>query len=299
MRLAVDAGELVRTERLLEDLWSEQAGGVAPNTLQSKVSMLRRALGEPGLVTGGGAGYTLAVDPGRSMRGRYCGSRSPPRRSARPVMPVPPPAACATALAMFHGEVLPDGGDGAWLAPHRSRLEEVRLRLTEDHLAARIALGAAGQVIGELETLVAAHPLREGLWRLLITALYQTGRQADALAAYRRIQRLLADELGLDPGVELQALEAQILRQDAALTLPTGVAGPTGVSSSLVGREADISAVSRARQRAPSDHRGRPGRGGQDPVGQRAVGRWGRAGPPGERPDGGRDLGRRWRGPQP
>ena len=159
------------------------------------------------------------------MPWRYCGSRSPPRHFARPAIPAAA-RSCATALAMFHGEVLPDGGDGAWLAPHRSRLEEARLRLTEDHLAARIALGAAGQVIGELETLVAAHPLREGLWRLLITALYQTGRQADALAAYRRIQRLLDDELGLDPGVELQALEAQILRQDAALTLPTSVAGP-------------------------------------------------------------------------
>ena len=245
VRLAVAPGELVRTERLLEDLWSEQAGGVAPNTLQSKVSMLRRALGEPGLVSGSGAGYTLAVDPGSvdawevlrlaesAAALRAAGDASAAARS------------CATALAMFHGEVLPDGGDGAWLAPHRSRLEEVRLRLTEDHLAARVALGAAGQVTGELETLVAAHPLREGLWRLLITALYQTGRQADALAAYRRIQRLLADELGLDPGVDLQALEAQILRQDAALTLPTGVAGPTGVSSSLVGREADISVVSR------------------------------------------------------
>ena len=64
VRLAVDAGELVRTERLIDDLWSEQAGGVAPNTLQSKVSRLRRALGEPGLITGGGAGYVLAVDPG-------------------------------------------------------------------------------------------------------------------------------------------------------------------------------------------------------------------------------------------
>ena len=214
VRLAVAPGELVRTERLLEDLWSEQAGGVAPNTLQSKVSMLRRALGEPGLVSGSGAGYTLAVDPGSvdawevlrlaesAAALRAAGDASAAARS------------CATALAMFHGEVLPDGGDGAWLAPHRSRLEEVRLRLTEDHLAARVALGAAGQVTGELETLVAAHPLREGLWRLLITALYQTGRQADALAAYRRIQRLLADELGLDPGVELQALEAQFLRRN-------------------------------------------------------------------------------------
>jgi predicted ATPase/DNA-binding SARP family transcriptional activator len=245
VRLAVDAGELVRTERLLEDLWSEQARGVAPNTLQSKVSMLRRALGDPGLVTGGGAGYTLAVDPRwvdacevlrlaeTAAALRAAGNASAAARS------------CATALAMFHGEVLPDGGDGAWLAPHRSRLEEVRMRLTEDHLAARIVLGAAGQVIGELETLVAAHPLREGLWRLLITALYQTGRQADALAAYRRIQRLLGDELGLDPGVELQALEAQILRQDVVLTPPASASGPTGLSSSLVGREADVSAVSR------------------------------------------------------
>jgi predicted ATPase/DNA-binding SARP family transcriptional activator/tetratricopeptide (TPR) repeat protein len=245
VRLAVDAGEFVRTERLVEDLWSEQHGGIAPNTLQSKVSMLRRALGEPGLVTGGAAGYTLAVDR------RWIDACEVLRlaESAAALRAAGDAAAaarcCATALAMFHGEVLPDGGDGAWLAPHRSRLEEVRLRLTEDHLAARIALGAAGQVIGELDTLVTAHPLREGLWRLLITALYQSGRQADALAAYRRIQRLLDDELGLDPGVELQALETQILRQDAALTLPTSIAGPTGVSSSLLGREADISVLSR------------------------------------------------------
>lgn len=245
VRLAVVPGELVRTERLLEDLWSEQAAGVAPNTLQSKVSMLRRALGEPRLVSGGGAGYTLAVDP-KSVDAwevvRLAESAAALRAAGDAVAAA---RSCAAALAMFHEDLLPDGGDGAWLAPHRSRLEEVRLRLTEDHLAARIALGAAGQVVGELETLVAAEPLREGLWRLLITALYQTGRQADALAAYRRIQRLLAEELGLDPGVELQALEAQILRQDAALTVPTGVTGPHRVSSSLVGREADFSAVNR------------------------------------------------------
>lgn len=245
VRLAVAPGELVRAERLLEDLWSEQAGGVAPNTLQSKVSMLRRALGEPGLIIGSGAGYTLAVDPARVDAWeavRLAGSAA----ALRAAGDAGAAARCsATALAMFHDEVLPDGGDGAWLAPHRSRLEEVRLGLTEDHLAARIALGAAGQLVGELEMLVAAHPLREGLWRLLITALYQTGRQADALAAYRRIQRLLADELGLDPGTELQTLEARILRQDAALALPAVVAAePSGAWPSLVGREADISAVS-------------------------------------------------------
>ena len=202
-------------------------------------------MGEPGLVTGGGAGYALAVDPGwvDACEVLRLAEAAAALRAAGDAAATA--RCCATALAMFHGEVLPDGGDGAWLAPHRSRLEEVRMRLTEDHIGARIALGAAGQVIGELETLVAAHPLREGLWRLLITALYQTGRQADALAAYRRIQRLLDDELGLDPGVELQTLEAQILRQDEALTQPIGPSGPAGLGSSLVGRKADVSAVSR------------------------------------------------------
>ena len=115
----------------------------------------------------------------------------------------------------------PGGARRGWIEPYRARLEETRLGLTEDHLAARLELGAAGELVGELETLVAAHPLREGLWTLLITALYRAGRQADALAAYRRVQRLLADELGLDPGPELQVLERQVLRQDPALAAPT------------------------------------------------------------------------------
>ncbi|GIF63816.1 SARP family transcriptional regulator [Asanoa ishikariensis] len=234
VRLALDAGELVRTERLIEDLW----GGGARNTVQSKVSALRRALGDPALVQGGPAGYTLAIGRGQV--------------DALEVLRLAEvDGDTATALAMFRGDLLlPGAGDGAWVAPHRTRLREARLRLTEDSLAARIDLGAAGELVGDLEGLVEAHPLRERLWALLITALYRSGRQADALTAYRRVQRRLADELGVDPGRELRDLEQRVLRQDHGLDAPAPGNLP-GVSASLVGRDAELTALTRATR----DHR--------------------------------------------
>ena len=126
---------------------------------------------------------------------------------------------------MFRGEIFADGGDGEWLLPHRTRWEELRLGLIEDVLASRLDLGAAADVVGELEALVDQHPMREGLWALLITALYRSGRPGDALAAYRRIKDQIADELGLDPGPELQALEQRVLLRDPTL-------GPLGRSRS-------------------------------------------------------------------
>ena len=144
---------------------------------------------------------------------------------------------------MFSGEVLPSGERrGGRAVP--ARLEETRLELIEEHLAGRLERGAAGELVAELQSLVADHPLREGLWTLLITALYRADRQADALAAYRRVQTLLADELGLDPGPELQVLERQVLRQDPVLTAPKPVPGNlSGPSGSLHGRAADLAAV--------------------------------------------------------
>ena len=126
-------------------------------------------------------------------------------------------ATCRAGVALFATEVLPAAGEAEWARAHRVRLEEARLRLTEDELAARMQLGASGEVTGVLEALVAAHPLRERLWALLVTALYRAGRQSDALAAHRRVARLLAEELGVDPGPELAALERQVLTHDRAL----------------------------------------------------------------------------------
>ena len=95
------------------------------------------------------------------------------------------------------------------------------MKLVETRLSARLRLGDAGDVIGELEAAVAAYPYQEGLWELLITALYRAGRQADALATYQRVRARLADELGLDPGPRLRQLEQQILNHDPALRGPT------------------------------------------------------------------------------
>ena len=191
VRLALEAGVMVRTERLIEDLWADEAVGTARNVLQTKVSRLRRALDDAALVTGTSAGYTLQVDPSAvdALEVLRLAEEASALRSAGD-----PSAAlemCTTALAMFHGEILSAAGDADWVVPYRARLGEVRLGLIEDQLAARLDLGAAGEVIGELEALVSAHPLREGLWALLMVALYRDGRQADALATYQRARTLL------------------------------------------------------------------------------------------------------------
>jgi DNA-binding SARP family transcriptional activator len=234
IRLALEAGVHVRTDRLIDELWSAQASGVARNTVQAKVSKLRRVLGDADLLTGDRSGYRLHIDPARVdalevLRVAEAGFGS---AGAEPVR-----RATAEALTAFRGE-LPSFD---WFAPYRLRLDEARLRLTEDHLGARLALGADAELVGELETLVAAHPWREELWRLLITALYRADRQADALAAYARVRRTLADDLGIDPGPGLQALETRILRQDAALAPPRG--NLPARSASLVGRAADVTAL--------------------------------------------------------
>ena len=112
-------------------------------------------------------------------------------------------------------------------------------------------------MIGELEAAVAAYPYQEGLWELLITALYRAGRQADALAAYQRVRARLADELGLDPGPRLQQLEQQVLNQDPALRGPGAAGNLPSLSAELVGREAEIAALSEllGRQAARRDRR--------------------------------------------
>jgi predicted ATPase/DNA-binding SARP family transcriptional activator len=242
IRLALEAGALVRTDRLIEDLWADDAATTGRNTLQSKVSSLRRALGDAATVNGSSAGYTLEIHP-----------------SAVDALEVPRLAAtageqlasgdaaaarqtCDTALAMFRGEVLVDAGDGDWLVPHRARLEEVRLRLVEDRFAARLELGAAGEVTPELEAVVVEHPLRERLWELLITALYRSGRQADALATYTRVRELLGEELGIDPGPALRLLEQRVLLQDPVLdsTARRSPGRLPPLTSELVGRAREL-----------------------------------------------------------
>ncbi len=250
MYLALAGGTTVRTERLFEDLWGGEAAVVGKNALQSKVSQLRRALGDPLLVLGRGTGYTLALDPDavdalhvtrladEAAAFRQAGEASATDR------------ACSSALALYRGESLFDASDAEWLMPHRAHFEALRLRLVEHQLGARMDLGASGEVISELETLADAYPLREGFSALLMTALYRDGRQAEALAAYRRVREQLAEELGLDPSPDLQKLEQRILVQDPSLDPPTGARSRPALSvsggnlpplsSTMVGRDREL-----------------------------------------------------------
>ena len=206
--------------------------------------MLRRALGDPALVAGADGGYALRVDPGAvdaltvvedaaAAAGRL--DAGDPRGAAE---------LSAEALARYRGDPLAAAGD--WARPHRALLDEARIALLQTGFAARLALG--DDVIGELEAAIAAHPYQERLWELLITALYGAGRQADALAAYRRIRARLAEDLGLEPGPRLRELESRVLGHDPALQVagrPAATAGNLpSLAAGLVGRDTEIAALS-------------------------------------------------------
>ncbi|MFN0144384.1 MAG: BTAD domain-containing putative transcriptional regulator [Mycobacterium sp.] len=216
VRLALDAGVVVRAERLVEDLWSDHAVHTNPNTLQSKITRLRRALGQPSPVLSIDHGYALQIDPAEVdalavLRNTASAARSLERnedRSARDL--------CATALSRFRGDILPAGG-GVWAEGWRAQLEQARITLLETGFAARVRLGEVTELITPLEVAVEAHPFREGLWELLITSLYRAGRQADALATYQRVRTVLGEQLGLEPGPRLRAIEQQVLIHAPAL----------------------------------------------------------------------------------
>ena len=177
-------------------------------------------------LTKGDAGYTLALTPDHvdalTVR-RLAQEAAAARGTGDPERVI---ELCDRALGLFHGEVLPAVADAPWAQPYRQRLTETRLDLTEDRLAARVDLGAGSELVSELEELVAAHPLREHGWILLVTTLVRAGRQGDALAACARVRGLLARELGIDPGPQLRLLEEQVLRQDPALLGPARPAAP-------------------------------------------------------------------------
>ncbi len=251
IRLALDSTVTVSADRLIEDLWGVEATATERNTVQAKISKLRRALGEAAVVSGGRLGYTLEVDPSAVDALEVLRVAQAARELLDAGETEAALESCTRALAMFRGDaVLSDAGNGDWLVPYRVRLEEVRIGLVEDQLAARMERGAGREVIGELEALVVVHPLRERIWELLVTALYRAGRQADALATYQRVRVLLSDELGLDPGPRLQQLEQQILVQDSSLgdrlgsqPLDARAGNLPSMSPDLVGREAELAAL--------------------------------------------------------
>jgi predicted ATPase/DNA-binding SARP family transcriptional activator len=235
VHLALAAGTPVRADRLLDDLWAGTPTN--RNTLQQKVARLRRSLGDPSLLAGGDDGYRLAIESDAVDAHRVLRDVKAATVLFEDGDHAEAAAVSASALALFRGDVLPSAGD--WAAPQRARLEEARMQLMETRFAARLRLGE--DVIGELDAAVATAPYREGLWELLITALYRGGRQADALAAYQRMRTRLADELGLEPGPRLKEIERQILTQDQSLAVRAG--NLPSLAAELVARDGEIAAL--------------------------------------------------------
>jgi predicted ATPase/DNA-binding SARP family transcriptional activator/tetratricopeptide (TPR) repeat protein len=209
--LVVHAGRVVSVDRLVEDLWAERPPGNPANTLQGRVSALRRALGSAGagLVVTRPSGYVLEVEPERVDAGRF--ERLVAAAGAGAV------GLLEQGLGLWRGPALVEFADLPWAQVEAARLEELRLAAVERLVELRLAGGGHGGVVGELEGLVAAHPTRERLRGLLMLAYYRSGRQADALGVYQRTRVVLAEELGIDPSPELQRLHQQILVQDPTL----------------------------------------------------------------------------------
>lgn len=213
--LLLSRGRPVSTDRLIEEIWSGEPPATALKSVQVYVARLRRALGDGRLVTRG-RGYEIEVAPGELDADRFdelvrAASGAPAEEAAQRLR---------EALALVRGAPLADLSLEPWAQADIARLEERRLAALEARTDADLELGRHRELVAELETLVGEHPFREHLLEQLMLALYRSGRQSDALDAYRRGAGRLRSEFGLEPGRSLQELERQILRQDPALDPP-------------------------------------------------------------------------------
>ncbi|PWU23606.1 MAG: hypothetical protein C5B48_08290 [Candidatus Rokuibacteriota bacterium] len=212
--LALRAGEAVSADVVIEELWGGKPPKTAREALHNYVSQLRKQLGEDAIETRGN-GYLLDGNLDLARFERLVAAA----RDAGTV------EECATglreALALWRGPPLADLAYEPFAAAEIQRLEELHLAARKDLIDAELELGRQAELIPELEALVAEHPYRERLRGQLMLALYRSGRQADALAAYRDARTTLDEELGLEPSTALRELEQAILRQDPSLDLPT------------------------------------------------------------------------------
>ncbi|MFJ5721662.1 AfsR/SARP family transcriptional regulator [Streptomyces sp. NPDC093149] len=211
-RLVLDAGRAVRPEALVEALWAESPPVDQANALQSLVSRLRRVLGDPALLTSGPAGYRLAVEADAVDAVRFEQLARSGRQLHARARPAEAAATLREALDLWRGPALADVREAPFAGAEAERLERARLAALGDRIEADLALGADPDLIAELESLTADHPLHEGLHAQLIRALAVGGRGAEALAAYQRLRGTLADTFGSDPGPQVQAAHLAVLR---------------------------------------------------------------------------------------
>ena len=245
-RLLLEPNRVVAYDELIEAVWPDEPPRRARHTLQVYVSSLRRALGKD-RIRSDARGYSARVGPEELDLSRFERLSAEGRARLRSGDAEGALSRLEEALSLWRGPPLGDVAPA--LEIERARLDELRLGVTEEEVDAALALGRHEDVVARVEALVRRHPTRERLRRQLMLALYRSGRQAEALEAYRDARRTLVEELGLEPGGELRELEAAILRHDPALA--PARAEPPGPehrvpapATPLVGRGREVGEIS-------------------------------------------------------
>jgi DNA-binding SARP family transcriptional activator len=257
--LLLSPGQVVPTERLVEELWEGDPTQHAVANLRVHVSRLRKAVGD--LLRTEGRGYLLVV-PALDLRDvEHLATRARVRLSAGD--PEGAAVLLREALALWQGRPFADVTGPPAVAAQAAALEERRLGLLEELVDAELVAGRHAAVAAELERLTASHPLRERFWEQRMLGLYRCGRQAEALAAYQSVRALLRDEHGLEPSPALRRLEQAILRQDPALEwaprhrggvpLPPALALP--LSTPFLGRRRELELLADQWEQARTGHR--------------------------------------------
>ncbi|MGQ0466310.1 MAG: BTAD domain-containing putative transcriptional regulator [Sporichthyaceae bacterium] len=240
-RLLMSANRVVSLDTLIGDLWPDRAPDGAAAAIQVYVSRLRKALraeraerADDVLITRP-PGYVLAVAPEMVDAARFEALARAGREAAAAGEHRQARGTLAEALALWRGPAFGGLDDLPFARGEAARLDELRLGALETRVECDLACGRAMDAASELASLTAEHPLRERLWALRMTALYQGGRQAEALAVYRELRARLDEELGIEPSVELRELERAILRQELAPAAapnppaPAAAPSPSGV----------------------------------------------------------------------
>jgi DNA-binding SARP family transcriptional activator len=207
--LLLEAGRVVSSDRLIEALWEGNPPATAVASLQNFVAQLRKALG-PDVIETRTPGYVVRLEPEQLDLARVRSLVD----AARASEPLRRAELLDDALALWRGEPLAEFRYEGFAREEIGRLEEFHLALVEERAEAKLAVGAHAEVVAELVTLVHTHPLRERLRAQLMLALYRSGRQAQALEAYREGRELLVEQLGLEPSPLLRGVHASILRQE-------------------------------------------------------------------------------------
>ena len=225
--LLLHPNEVVSADRLIDELWGEDPPERAAGALRVNVSRLRKALSQDVLSTKS-PGYLIRIEPDDLDLHRFERLVDEARGLRARGLVADASGRLREALSMWRGPALADFAYENFAQAAIARLEEIRLAAVELRIDADLALGRHDELVGELEALVAEQPLRERLREYLMTALYRSGRQAEALDAYKDARRALVDGLGIEPSAALQGLERAILRQEPALNLPATAPGSVG-----------------------------------------------------------------------